>query len=115
MEECLKSGERLPDHKFAINYEEEFKPKNAGGTGDLGVLQTAKRTKMSPEHLGDRQRISGGDRLKELAARGSPGASERVDEGSSAEKQPDQYASSQSTSADSKDTVGSHGTFDIEV
>jgi len=115
MEECLKSGERLPNHKFAINYEEELKPKNVVGTGNLGAPQPAKRTKMSCEYPGDCQRISGGDRESELAAGGSPDASAHVVEGSSAGKQPNQYASSQSSSADSKDTIGSHGTFDIEV
>ncbi|KAG0513632.1 hypothetical protein BDA96_10G118800 [Sorghum bicolor] len=114
MEECLKSGERLPNHKFAINYEEELKPKNVVGTENLGALQPAKRTKMSSEYPGDCQRVSGGDRESELAAAGSPGASAHVVEGSSAGKQPNQYASSQSSSADSKDTVGSHGTFGIE-
>lgn len=70
---------------------------------------------MSSEYSGDRQRISGGDRENELEAGGPPGASAHEIEGSSAEKQPNQYASSQSGSADSKDTVGSHGTFDIQV
>lgn len=114
IEECLKSGERLPIHNFAINYEKEFKPKNAVCTGNLVASRPAKRTKMSSEYPGDHQRISGGDRENELAAGGPPGASAHVVEGSSAGKQPNQYASSQSSSADSKDTIGSHGTFGIE-
>ncbi|KAJ1258775.1 hypothetical protein BS78_10G101100 [Paspalum vaginatum] len=115
LEECLKSGERLPEHKFAISCEEEFKPKKEAGTGDLGVPQPAKKSKLSPEHPEDDKRISsGGDREKEQAARGHPGASTHADEGTSAEKKPSQYASSQSSSGDSKDTIGSHGTFDIE-
>jgi hypothetical protein len=115
IEECLKSGERLPIHNFAINYEKEFKPKNAVCTGNLVASRPSKRTKMSSEYPGDHQIISGGDREKELAAGGPPGASAHVVEGSSAGKQPNQYASSQSSSADSKDTIGSHGTFGIEV
>jgi DNA polymerase lambda len=38
-----------------------------------------------------------------------------VDKGSGVNTKPNQYASSQSSSGDTKDTVGSHATFDIEV
>ncbi|CAN6164450.1 unnamed protein product [Urochloa humidicola] len=108
LEECLKSGERLPEHKFTINYEEEFKPKKAAGNGDsvAGVSQPAKRSKMSSESPGDQQRTSGEDRGEHRDA--------SADKGSGVERSPNQYASSQSTSGDTKDTVGSQGAFDIE-
>lgn len=90
-------------------------PKNAVGTGNLDATQPAKRTKLSSDP-GDRQRISGvSPGESELAAGGSPGAGAHAVEGSSAGKPANQYASSQTSSADSKDTVGSHGSFDIEV
>ncbi|XP_062228572.1 DNA polymerase lambda [Phragmites australis] len=90
LEECLKSGERLPEYKFVINYEEEFKPKKAASTGDSGASQPAKRSKMSSEDPGDYQSTSGEDREKKLAAGGRLDASAQVN------------------------TVGSHGTLDIE-
>ena len=104
LEECLKSGERLPEHKFTINYEEEFKPKKAAGNGGSGGLQPAKRSKISS---GDQQRTSDEDREEHSNA--------SADKGSGVNTKPNQYASSQSSSGDTKDTVGSHATFDIEV
>ncbi|RCV21019.1 hypothetical protein SETIT_4G104600v2 [Setaria italica] len=106
LEECLKSGKRLPEHKFAINYEGEFKPKKAAGNGDSGASQSAKRSKISSEDLGDQQRTSGGDREEHSDA--------SADKGSGVETKPNQYAISQSSSGDTKNTVASHGTFDIE-
>jgi DNA polymerase lambda len=107
LEECLKSGERLPEHKFAINYEEEFKPKKAAGNGDSGAPQSAKRSKISSEVLGDQQRTSGEDRGEHSDA--------SADKGSGVKTKPNQYASNQSSSGDTKNTVDSHGTFDIQV
>ena len=51
LEESIKSGERLPEHKFTINYEEEFKPKKAaaGAAGDKCASNPAKRSKMASE------------------------------------------------------------------
>ncbi|PUZ61524.1 hypothetical protein GQ55_4G283000 [Panicum hallii var. hallii] len=106
LEECLKSGERLPEHKFTINYEEEFKPKKAAGNGNSGASQPAKRSKISSEDPGDQQRTSDEDREEHSNA--------NADKGSGVKTKPNQYASSQSSSGDTKDTVGSHGTFDIE-
>jgi DNA polymerase lambda len=111
LEECLKAGERLPEHKFAINYEEEFKPKKATDTRDSDALQPAKRSKMLSVDLGNQQRTRGEDR-KELAGAGRPDASTDVNEGSGVEKKPNQHAGSQSSSGD---TGGSHDTFGIEV
>ncbi|TVU11889.1 hypothetical protein EJB05_45499 [Eragrostis curvula] len=105
LEECLKAGERLPEHKFVINYEEEFKPKKPSDTEDSGALQPVKRSKMLSENSGDQQRTSGEDK-EELA-----GASANANEGSGVDKKPNQFAGSQSSSGD---TAGSHGTFDIE-
>jgi len=107
LEECLKSGERLPEHKFTINYEEEFKPKKAAGNGGSGGLQPAKRSKISSEDPGDQQRTSDEDREEHSNA--------SADKGSGVKTKPNQYASSQSSSGDTKDTVSSHATFDIEV
>ncbi|CAL5052106.1 unnamed protein product [Urochloa decumbens] len=103
LEECLKSGERLPEHKFTINYEDEFKPKKSAGNGDSGVSKPAKRSKMSSE---DQQRTNSEDRGEHQDA--------SADKGSDVERSPNKYASSQSNSGDTKDTVGSQGTFDIE-
>ncbi|RLM55276.1 DNA polymerase beta isoform X1 [Panicum miliaceum] len=52
LEECLKSGERLPERKFTINHEEEFKLKKAAGNGGSGASQPAKRSKISLRILG---------------------------------------------------------------
>uniref|UniRef100_A0A0A9FD71 BRCT domain-containing protein n=1 Tax=Arundo donax TaxID=35708 RepID=A0A0A9FD71_ARUDO len=114
LEESLKAGERLPEYKFAINYEEEFKPKKAAVTGDSGTSQAAKRSKMSSEDPGNDQRTRGEDRENELAAGGHKDASAQMNEDSGGEKRSNQYASSQSSSGGTKDTVGSHGSFDIE-
>ncbi|KAL6861744.1 hypothetical protein ACP4OV_017444 [Aristida adscensionis] len=114
LEECLKTGERLPEHKFAINYEEEFKPKKAADAGDSGALQPAKKSRMSSEGPGDQMGASG-EGNEELATEGCQDAITQVnEEGSGLEKKPNPYASSQSSSGDSKDTVGSHGTLDTE-
>ncbi|KAK3132057.1 hypothetical protein QOZ80_6AG0515170 [Eleusine coracana subsp. coracana] len=110
LEECLKAGERLPEHKFAINYEEEFKPKKVTDTRDSAALQRAKRGKMLSEDPGSQQRTSGEDMDKSDGAE-RPDASANVNEGSGVEKKPNQYAGSQSSSGD---TRGSHGTFDSE-
>ncbi|XP_047066533.1 DNA polymerase lambda-like [Lolium rigidum] len=107
LEECLKAGERLPEHKFTINYEEEFKPKKAAGAGDTGVSNPAKRGKMASEN---HKEISGQDGKKEIAT----GEHKIVAEGSGVEKGPNQIACSQSSSGDTKDTIGSQGTFDAE-
>jgi DNA polymerase lambda len=111
LEECLKAGERLPEHKFSINYEEEFKPKKVTDTRGSDALQPAKRSKMLSEDLANQQRTRGEDR-EELAGAGHPDASTDVNEGSGVEKKPNQYAGSQGSSGD---TLGSHGTFDIGV
>nr|CAB3467624.1 unnamed protein product [Digitaria exilis] len=106
LEECLKSGERLPEHKFAINYEEEFKPKKEVGNGDSGTLQPSKRSRTSSEDPKYQQRTGGEDREEHRDA--------SVDKSLGVETRPTQYASSQSSSGDTKDTVGSHGKFEIE-
>ncbi|CAL5043575.1 unnamed protein product [Urochloa decumbens] len=103
LEECLKSGERLPEHKFTINYEDEFKPKKSAGNGDSIVSQPAKRSKMSFE---DQQRTSSEDRGEHQDA--------SAGKGSDVERSSNKYASSQTNSGDTKDTVGSQGAFDIE-
>ncbi|KAF8723584.1 hypothetical protein HU200_021539 [Digitaria exilis] len=107
LEECLKSGERLPEHKFAINYEEEFKPKKEVGNGDSGTLQPSKRSRTSSEDPKYQQRTGGEDREEHRDA--------SVDKSLGVETRPTQYASSQSSSGDTKDTVGSHGKFEIEI
>lgn len=107
LEECLKAGERLPEHKFTINYEEEFKPKKAAGAGDTGVSNPSKRSKMASEN---HKEISRQDGKKEIAT----GEHKIVAEGSGVEKGPNQIACSQSSSGDTKDTIGSQGTFDAE-
>ncbi|KAL5199493.1 hypothetical protein ABZP36_020696 [Zizania latifolia] len=104
LEECLKSGERLPEHKFAINYEEEFKPKKEGGTADSGVLQPAKRSKISAD---------GSENHKESAKENRDPIA-HVNEDSGVVKYPSQFASSQSTSGDSKEIIGSHSAFNTE-
>ncbi|KAM0914402.1 hypothetical protein ACQ4PT_011584 [Festuca glaucescens] len=108
LEECLKAGERLPEHKFTINYEEEFKPKKAAGAGDTGVSNPAKRSKMASEN---QKEISGQDG-NEIAT--GEHRDTIVPEGSGVEKGPNQIACSQSSSGDSKDTIGSQATFDAE-
>ena len=109
LEECLKSGERLPEHKFTINYEEEFKPKKAAGAGDKGALNPAKRSKMASEN---HKETSGLDGKKEMATGEHRDTSTHLHEGSGVKKGPSQNAYSQTSSGD---TVGSHGTSDIEV
>lgn len=111
LEECLKSGERLPEHKFTINYEEEFKPKKTAGAADTGASNPAKRSKMEPEN---HKETSGQDVKEEPATGEHRDASTHVHEGSDGEKGPSRAAYSQSSSGDTKDTVGSHGTFDTE-
>lgn len=115
LEECLKSGQRLPEHKFVINYEEEFKPKKAAGTGDSGTSQPAKRSKMPPEGPENHKETSAQDREKELTAGGHQDEGAHVNGDSGVEKGPNPHASSQSSYGDTKDTIGSHGTFEIEV
>ncbi|KQK18807.1 DNA polymerase lambda [Brachypodium distachyon] len=114
MEECLKSGERLPEHKFTINYEEEFKPKKAAGTGHTGASRPPKRSKMSSEDHGKRKETIVQDGEKELAVGEHQDASTHAREGSGVDKGRSQYVCSQSSSGDTMDTIGSHGTFDIE-
>lgn len=110
LEECLKAGERLPEHKFTINYEEEFKPKKTAGAADTGASNPAKRSKMEPEN---HKETSGQDVKEEPATGEHRDASTHVHEGSDGEKG-SRAAYSQSSSGDTKDTVGSHGTFDTE-
>ncbi|KAF7100467.1 hypothetical protein CFC21_101981 [Triticum aestivum] len=105
LEECLKSGERLPEHKFTINYEEEFKPKKAAGTG---ASNPAKRSKMSSEDPESHKAISGHDGKEEVATgEHRDKTSTHVHDGSGVEKGPGQFAHSQTSSGDTKDTVGS--------
>jgi DNA polymerase lambda len=107
LEECLKAGERLPEHKFTINYEEEFKPKKVAGAGDTGASNPAKRSKMAE--------TSGRDGKNEMTTGEHGDTSTHVHEGSGVKKGPSQTAYSQSSSGDTRDTVGSHGTSDVEV
>ncbi|KAM0824459.1 hypothetical protein ACQ4PT_070188 [Festuca glaucescens] len=109
LEECLKAGKRLPEHKFTINYEEEFKPKKAAGAGDAGVSNPAKRSKMASEN---NKEINGQDGKKEIAT--GEHRDTIVPEGSGVKKGPNQIACSQSSSGDTKDTIGSQATFDAE-
>ncbi|KAM3194025.1 hypothetical protein ACQJBY_070589 [Aegilops geniculata] len=111
LEECLKSGERLPEHKFTINYEEEFKPKKAAGAGGTGASNPAKRSKMSSEDPENREGTGGQSVKKELATGEHRDTSTSVHDGSGVEKGPGQFAHSQTSSGDTKDTVGS---LDIE-
>ncbi|EMS52971.1 DNA polymerase lambda [Triticum urartu] len=111
LEECLKSGERLPEHKFTINYEEEFKPKKAAGAGGTGASNPAKRSKMSSEDPENHKGTGGQGVKKELATREHQDASTHVHDGSGVQKGPGQLAHSQTSSGDTKDTVGS---LDIE-
>ncbi|KAM0824460.1 hypothetical protein ACQ4PT_070188 [Festuca glaucescens] len=110
LEECLKAGKRLPEHKFTINYEEEFKPKKAAGAGDAGVSNPAKRSKMASEN---NKEINGQDGKKEIAT--GEHRDTIVPEGSGVKKGPNQIACSQSSSGDTKDTIGSQATFDAEI
>ncbi|KAF0903186.1 hypothetical protein E2562_025761 [Oryza meyeriana var. granulata] len=107
LEECLKSGERLSEHKFAINYEAEFKLEKEGGTADSGVSQPAKRSKISSDDPENHKETAGVNRE-------SRDASTHANEGSVAVKEPSMYASSQSVSGDSKDTIASHNAFNTE-
>ncbi|VAI72471.1 unnamed protein product [Triticum turgidum subsp. durum] len=111
LEECLKSGERLPEHKFTINYEEEFKPKKAAGAGGTGASNPAKRSKMSSEDPENHKGTGGQGVKKELATGEHQDASTHVHDGSGVQKGPGQLAHSQTSSGDTKDTVGS---LDIE-
>ncbi|CAM0913525.1 unnamed protein product [Alopecurus aequalis] len=67
LEESIKAGQRLPEHKFTINYEEEFKPKKAAAAaraGDGGASNPAKRSEMPSEE--DHKGTSGKDVKKEM-------------------------------------------------
>lgn len=108
LEECLKSGERLPEHKFAINYEEEFKPKKEGGAAGSGVLQSAKRSKISSDGPENRKETAGGNRE-------SRDAIAHPNEDSDVVKGPSTCTSSQSASGDSKETIASQNAFKAEV
>lgn len=108
LEECLKSGERLPEHKFAINYEEEFKPKKEGGAAGSGVLQSAKRSKISSDGPESRKETAGGNRE-------SRDAIAHPNEDSDVVKGPSTCTSSQSASGDSKETIASQNAFKAEV
>ncbi|XP_052160407.1 DNA polymerase lambda isoform X1 [Oryza glaberrima] len=107
LEECLKSGERLPEHKFAINYEEEFKPKKEGGAAGSGVLQSAKRSKISSDGPENRKETAGGNRE-------SRDAIAHPNEDSDVVKGPSTCTSSQSASGDSKETIASQNAFKAE-
>ncbi|KAF7107771.1 hypothetical protein CFC21_108352 [Triticum aestivum] len=111
LEECLKSGERLPEHKFTINYEEEFKLKKAPGAGGTGASNPAKRSKMSSEDPENRKGTSGQDGKEVATGEHRDKTSTHVHDGSGVEKGPGQFAHSQTSSGDTKDTVGS---LDIE-
>ncbi|XP_062232857.1 DNA polymerase lambda-like [Phragmites australis] len=113
LEECFKAGERLPEYKFAINYEEEFKPKKAAITGDSCASQPAKNSKMSSKDPGDHK---GTRTEEEQVTGGHPDArsnltSAHVNEGSCIEMRPNQYACRQSSSGDTKDCIAAEGTY----
>ncbi|XP_044955974.1 DNA polymerase lambda isoform X2 [Hordeum vulgare subsp. vulgare] len=111
LEECLKSGERLPEHKFAINYEEEFKPKKAAGAGGTSVSNPSKRSKISSQDPENRKGTGGQGVKEEVPTREHRDASTHAHHGSGVEKGPGQFAHSQTSSGDTKDTVGS---LDVE-
>uniref|UniRef100_J3MCS5 DNA polymerase n=2 Tax=Oryza brachyantha TaxID=4533 RepID=J3MCS5_ORYBR len=106
LEECLKSGERLPEHKFTINYEEEFKPKKEGGAADSGASQPVKRIKISSDDPENHKETAGGDQAQDANA--------HVDKDSVVVKEPSSYTSSQSATGDSKDTIASQNAFNTE-